>query len=395
MNATGTTIIRARALLRGDDLCVQEHASIVVQDGLIREIVPESYWRGSPPGDVIDCSDQILLPGLIDSHNHLSLDSRLDRYLERMTDPVPALTIRAVTTMQEDLLAGVTTIRCLGDKEFLDIECRKAVESGYIRGPRLVVAGKGIRSCAGHGFVGYAFDGPEAVRQAVRENVSRGVDIIKFYVTGTIPVKGTIPCFLSREEVNLIVSEAGRLGCKTAAHCIGGVGFDWCLDAGVDVIEHGYFLGNGQIERLCKSRSRLVLTPGFYLSEQRINTLPGHLIKPHLGAAPAARSTMSAIIDAGIPFAVGTDGVHGRGALAAEISCLLDLGASPALALSAATLMGAQLCGLERITGTIELGKSADMIGVKSNPLTDMETLNDVRTVILQGKVVSPVSTAR
>ncbi len=341
-----TTIITARALLRGDDFRLEEHAAIVVRDGFIHDMVPVADLKAGPDAHVIDCSDQVLLPGLIDSHNHLSLDSRLDRYLERMADPIPALTIRAVTTMQEDLLAGVTTIRCLGDKGFLDIECRNAIDSGYITGPRLVLAGKGIRSSAGHGFVGCAFDGPDMILRAVRENVSNGVDIIKFYATGTIPVKGEIPCFLSRQEIDLIIGEAQRLGCKTAVHCIGGAGFDWCLEAGVDVIEHGYFLSSQQIERLGNSRTRLVLTPGFSLSEGRINALPAHLIRPHWEASAAARSTMREIVAAEIPFAVGTDGVHGRGALAAEISYLLELGASPTVALSASTLMGAQVCGL-------------------------------------------------
>ena len=392
MNASPrTTIITAGALLRGDGFLLQEQPAIVVRDGFIHDIVPAVDVNAGPDAQVIDCSDQILLPGLIDSHNHLSLDSRLDRYLERMADPIPALTIRAVTTMQEDLLSGITTIRCLGDKGFLDIECRAAINSGYITGPRLVLAGKGIRSSAGHGFVGYAFDGPDMILRAVRENVSRGVDIIKFYTTGTIPLNGEIPCFLSRQEIDLIIGEARRLGRKTAVHCIGGSGFDWCLDAGVDVIEHGYFLNSRQIERLGNSRTRLVLTPSFSLSEERIKALPPHLIRPHLEASAAARSTMREIVASEIPFAVGTDGVHGRGALSAEISYLLELGASPTVALSAATLVGAQVCGLDKITGTIEKGKSADIIGVKFNPLTDMAALQNVSTVILHGKVCSQV----
>ena len=92
-------------------------------------------------------------------------------------------------------------------------------------------------------------------------------DIVKFYVTGTLPGNGDIQCFYSREEIALIAEEAKRAGRKSAVHCIGGIGFDWCLDAGVDVIEHGYFLTGRQIERLAKSDSGLVLTPSFYMSK--------------------------------------------------------------------------------------------------------------------------------
>ena len=121
----------------------------------------------------MDCTGQTLLPGLIDCHNHLSLDPTLDNYLLRMTDSIPELTLRALKTMAVDLHAGVTTSRCMGDKGFLDIECRKAVAIGTIIGPRLIVATRGIRAPHGHGYVGYPFSGVDAVRQAVRRILRR------------------------------------------------------------------------------------------------------------------------------------------------------------------------------------------------------------------------------
>ncbi|MCB2145274.1 MAG: amidohydrolase family protein [Deltaproteobacteria bacterium] len=328
------------------------------------------------------------MPGLIDAHNHLSLDFSLPNYLERMADPLPALVLRAVNNMQADLLAGVTTSRCLGDKGFLDVECRNAIASGTIKGPRLVIAGKGIRSSAGHGFVGYPFDGPAMIRTAVRENIRQNADIIKFYITGTLPSSRGVDCFLSREEVSTIVDEAKRTGRRTAAHCIGGIGFDWCIDAGVDVIEHGYFLTEKQIDTLAQSSAKLVLTPSFFMSAKRIESMPEHLVEPHFRAAGMAKSSMQAIVRSGIPFALGTDGVHGQGAMAAEMSCLVELGASPSTALSAATSHGAAVCDLEKVTGSIDVGKAADLIGVKTNPFVDMETLTDIRCVIFNGEVM-------
>lgn len=388
MKPSGTKIIKAGHVLCGSDLKVKKDMAVVIAEGMIRDIIPCAQIPKQSDYQIIDCSDLFLMPGLIDAHNHLSLDFNIPGYLERMTDPVPALVIRAVKNLQEDLFSGVTTIRCLGDKDFLDIECRKAVSSGYIKGPRLVLSGKGIRSSAGHGFVGYPFDGPEMIRNAVRDNVRMGVDIIKFYVTGTLPSKNGFTCFLSQEEISIIVQEAQRLGCKTAVHCIGGIGFDWCLDAGVDVIEHGYFLTEKQIERLKHSSSQLVLTPSFYLSNQRMKAMPPQLVDPHFQSAAMAKSSMQAIVHSKIPFALGTDGVHGQGAMAAEISYLLELGASPLSALLAATVYGAEICGLEGITGSFEAGLSADILGVKTNPLDDIGALKDIGCLVFQGEII-------
>ncbi len=106
----------------------------------------EKEFEGREDLHVLDCGDQTLLPGLIDCHNHLSLDPRLEDYLYRMNDPIPSLTLKACETMRIDLRSGVTTSRCLGDKGFLDVECKKAVEEDRIEGPRLLVATRGIRA---------------------------------------------------------------------------------------------------------------------------------------------------------------------------------------------------------------------------------------------------------
>lgn len=390
MQPSQRLLLKAGHLLCGKEFQVKKDMAVMIEDGIIKEIMPYEHVPQGHGAQPVDGSALFLLPGLIDAHNHLSLDASLPAYLEKMTDPLPALVLRAAKNIEKDVLAGVTTMRCLGDKEYLDAHCRNFINSGFYKGPRLVLSGKGIRSSAGHGFVGYPCDGPEAIRLAVRDNIRQGADIVKFFVTGTLPSKGGMTCFLSREEIEMIVSEANRMGRPTAVHCVGGVGFDWCLDAGVDVIEHGYFLTEKQIDRLSGSRVRLVMTPGFYMADQRIQAMPGPLVEPHRAAAGMARSTMEAIIRSGIPYALGTDGVHGSGAMAAEMACLTALGASPRAALSAATTCGAEVCGLEGVTGRIEIGMSADLIGVEANPLENMDTLTDIRCVIARGKVVKP-----
>jgi len=333
----------------------------------------------------IDCSDQTLLPGLIDCHNHLSLDPTLDNYLYRMNDSIPELTLRATATMAIDLQSGVTTSRCLGDKGFLDVECKKAVNSGLVPGPRLLIATRGIRAFHGHGFVGYPFGGIDQIQAVVRENIAAGADLIKIYITGTLRGPKGIPSFFSKEEIQAAVDEAHRVAIPVATHCIGGIGFECALETGTDVIEHGYFLTDREISLLIKADRWLVMTPSIFFTDARIRTLPPHLIEGHLRERDEVGQRMNAIIKAGVKFAVGTDGMHGG--LAQEIQYLVDCGATPIQALMAATYHAAQVCRLEESIGTLEPGKFGDIIGVKGNPLEDIGALKRVKTVVSRGEI--------
>ena len=133
-------LIKAAALFLGIEDNLTRPAAVLIRDGRIDSAGREAKIREADADEVIECTGQTLLPGLIDCHNHLSLDPTLDNYLFRMNDPIPELTIRAVQTMAVDLASGVTTSRCLGDKGFLDLACKKAVAAGQLAGPRLLVA---------------------------------------------------------------------------------------------------------------------------------------------------------------------------------------------------------------------------------------------------------------
>jgi imidazolonepropionase-like amidohydrolase len=257
----GRILIKGGLLIDGKGGAPIVTGAVLIEGPRIVGIGKAEAFQGCKDAKVLDCGDQTLLPGLIDCHNHLSLDPRLDDYLHRMTAPIPAMTLRACETMKIDLRSGVTTSRCMGDRGFLDVECKKAVEAGRIEGPRLIVATRGIRAFHGHGFVGYPFGGPDQIRDAVRENILAGADLIKIFITGTLRGPKGIFSYFSKEEIRTAVDEAHRAGLSVATHCIGGTGLEWALETGIDVIEHGYYLTEPEIDLFVKSGRWLVMTP--------------------------------------------------------------------------------------------------------------------------------------
>ena len=384
----GKTLIKGRLLIDGKGGAPIDKGAILIEDARIARVGKAGTFQANGNVQILDCGDQTLLPGLIDCHNHLSLDPRLDNYLHRMADPIPALTLRACETMKVDLSSGVTTSRCMGDRGFLDVESKKAVEEGHIEGPHLLVATRGIRALHGHGFVGYPFGGNEQIMAAVRENISAGADLIKIYITGTLRGPKGFPSYFSKQEIQTAVDEAHRVGIPVATHCIGGIGFEWAIETGIDVIEHGYFVTDREIDLLAKSGRWLVMTPSIFFTDARIRTLPPNLIDSHLRQRDEVARRMEAVVKAGVPFAVGTDGMHGG--LAQEIQYLVDFGATPGRALMAATCHAAKVCGLEGSIGTLEPGKFGDVIGVRGNPLEDIGALKYVETVVSRGEIKHP-----
>ena len=380
------TIIKGSFLWDGIRDALIPDGAVLVENARIKAVGPSRDILALPHDELYDWPDVTIMPGLIDSHTHLSMDATMENYLDHMSDSVAELTLRATAMMRKDLLAGITTCRCLGDKEFLDIACRTAVKQGLVMGPRVLVATRGIRAPQGHGFVGYPFNGPDEIRKAIRENIERGADLIKIYITGTLKGNGKLPSYLSREEIKLAIDEAHRGGLPIASHCVGGIGLDWALEFGLDTLEHAYHITDEQIEKLAASNTRLVLTPSPLLTEERVRHLPTALIQGHLDERDTIFNCIAAAVASGLPFAVGTDGVHGE--LAQEVKYLVDLGASNHKALQAATVHGAKACGIDKETGSLEVGKSADIIAVNGNPLKDVAALWDPVAVVKMGEIV-------
>ena len=407
---TGVTYIHAGRLLdrpgrapRGPSTILVAGARIIeVRDGLV------------PPPDgaaFIDLKDRFVLPGLIDSHVHLDSDSGGNAALiEELTEDAPAKTLRTLANARKTLEAGFTTVRNLGDGSGATLAIRDAAARGEVVAPRIVDAGRSISTTSGHmdSTLGLAdelhasipqdnlCDGAESCRRAVRTQIRRGVDVIKIATTGG--VNSRIGAGLGRQifddEVKALVDTAHLYGKKVAVHAHGADGINAALAAGADSIEHGTLLDAESLRLFKAGRAYYVPT---------LSTVNGYLER--IAADPDAYApdvrakidwrisitgdALRRAVPAGVRIAFGTDaGVSKHGRNADEFELMVKHGMTPATAIHAATVNAADLLGLASEVGTLERGKSADLIAVEGDPLADVTVLKRVGFVMARGRVV-------
>lgn len=379
-----TKILKAKYVIAGSELAVKEHAAVKIEDGKITEIyenvsqIPEEL-----KSEIIDYGEKTIMPGMIDCHNHLALDTRLENHLVKMNDCECEQTLRAIKTMKDDLVSGVTTARCLGDRFYVDVTCKKAQKEGRLTGPKLVVSGIGMRASHGHGYVGMPFDGPEQFRRQARENIAHGVDFLKVFMTKVINATPFIYHFMSPEELRAVVQEAKSVGITTACHCSGGQGLDDCLDAGIDCLEHVYYITKQQVERVQEADRWVVYTPSYALNDELLFKFSPQDREGSLREKEIICECLRGAIEGGLKFGIGTDGIH-QG-LAQEAKYITELGASNHDVLAGITVNAAKLCGVQNKTGALKKGLAADIIVVDGNPIEDITALKRVKAVYQDG----------
>ena len=362
--------------------------------------------RGSLAGcdKIIDLSQSTVLPGLIDTHTHLTSDPTILRY-ERLGLSIPRLALIGAANARRTLEAGFTTVRNLGADGFADVALRDAINAGDVPGPRLIVSGPGIGITGGHcgsnllapefrqTSLGTA-DGPDEVRKAVRQNVRYGADVIKYCGTGGVFSKGTQPGMqqFTPEEVAALVDEAHMHGRKVAVHAHGASGIKVALRAGVDTIEHASLIDDEGIELAKKYKvyfSMDIYNTDYTQSESKRRGELEEFIRKDAMIGEIQRRNFERALKAGIRMTLGTDaGIYPHGDNAKQFAVMVHYGMTPMQAIQAGTINGADALGLAGQVGTLASGAYADLIAVADDPLADVRALERVGLVIKGGKVV-------
>lgn len=384
-------IITARTVLAGSELEEIQNGAVVVEDGKVVKVVPAEQLteEDRAQAECIAFEDETVLPGLIEGHNHLSIDARKSNHLEILgTATECKLTLLAEEGLYDDLLSGVTTVRCMGEKHDLDLKLKKEIDAGNLVGPDILPAGVGMKGSNGSGYIGAPHSGVEEFRRTARSNVAKGVKLLKIFTTPGVfsTEQDFIPSFLSAEEIRTVVEEAHRLHLPVAAHCIGGQALRDCVEQGVDVIEHAYCASKEDIELLKAHPDCWVdLTTGIYLDPDRERYLSENNARNVRAGREIVRECVGNLVRAGIHFALGTDANHGL--LWKEVVYTVELGASKRDALKGVTSNAAYISRLSGKKGELTAGADADIIAVKGNPLEDPAVLADVSFVMKKGVV--------
>lgn len=382
-------ILKADRVLVGEDLNLKEHMAVIVRDGKIEEIVPQAECPAVQGAEIIDLKDTTLMPGMIECHNHLSIDATIPDHLELLAWSTECeLTLIALDGFRKDLMSGVTTARCMGDRFYIDVTLKKLIQQGKVMGPKLLAAGIGMKGSHGAGYIGSPHCGPEEIRKTARENLKKGVDLLKLFITPGVPDPESefVPSFLSLEEISMAVNEAARKNIPVAAHCIGGQGLKDCIDGGVQVIEHMYMCTPQDAEWLANSKCIVDFTSGIFLDPTREETLSANNAYRVRKNRPRVRERLKLLMSTGVPYVLGTDAYHGY--LYREVGYAVELGSDIVTALKGVTSNAAKVCGLGDSIGSLKKGYTADIIAVKGNPLTDVNCLANVPFVMQNGNIV-------
>jgi len=403
-----TVLIKAGRLIDVRNGRVLNDQAILIERDRIKEVGPSNQLASKAAGArVVDLSGATVLPGMIDCHTHILLQGDItseDYDVQLLKESIPFRTIRATVAARTGLMNGFTAMRDLETEGamYADVDVKRAINSGYIDGPRMFVSTRAFSATGMYPLTGYSWelrvpegvqivDGADNIRRAVREQVKYGADWIKYYSDRRYYVKdGALHSWVNftDEEVRALVDESHRLGRKVAAHAMGREGIESALRAGVDSIEHGDGLDDEMMDLMIKRGAYWCPTiyVGVYVAEGR--AAAGAPIWNTMIELEA--KAFNKAVKKGVKIAFGTDagGFAWTENEAKEFSYMVRYGMTPMQAIQSATISAATLLDAANDIGSIEPGRYADIIAVKDNPLDDVTRLEHVKFVMKGGRVI-------
>lgn len=406
--ANAATIIHAGRLIDGRSDQPRSQVSITIEEGRVTNVTA-GYVLPNEGDTLIKLTEHTVLPGLMDMHTHLQSQHSKDSYTEKFFMDQADYALRSTQYAKLTLMAGFTTVRDLGDNGVNSIALRKAIDQGWISGPRIFTVGKSLATTGGHadptnalrgdyrrdpGPLEGVINGVDDARKAVRQRYKDGADLIKLTATGgvlSMAANGQNPQF-TPEELAAVVATAKDYGMTVAVHAHGTEGIKRAILAGVDSIEHGTYMTDETIELMKKHGTYWVPTnmagEWVAMKSKEAGYFPA-IVRPKAAAiGPQMKATFAKGYAAGVKIAFGTDsGVSPHGDNAHEFELMVEGGMPPMKAIQSATLVASQLLRVEDRLGTVEPRKIADLVAVKGNPLEDISLMKSVVFVMKEGVV--------
>ncbi len=378
-----------------------ENAVILVEGEQIAAIGAAGSVEIPDGAEQVDASGTWLIPGLMNMHVHLGLILPGKMKAELANESEAALALRMAASAREALLAGVTTIRLPGDTAHADLALMRAINKGQAIGPRIFSAGESLSITAGHGSKKDGkknYDGPDELVKAARTQISAGAKWIKILISGGIATAGgdLDAVLMTPGEISAVIDAAHRFGVKVTAHSGSPTATSIAIDAGLDCVEHGYFLDRPTLKKMKEHGTWLVPTivvsqPATEPFFKAIGSPPWYLERRN-SAGIAHWKALQMAIEEGVNIALGTDQLphepnDGTTATAREAQYYAEAGMTPLQALRAATIEPARLLEAEDEIGSLEMGKYADIVAVGSDPTEDIKALRNILLVMKGGKV--------
>jgi imidazolonepropionase-like amidohydrolase len=389
-------VIRNVSLIDGTGVAPVPGSALISEGRRITWIGPEAQLPEGAAGPAIDGGGGTVMPGMINCHVHLANDGSPDLFGQAERDSVTIAALRGYKNLQLTLESGVTSVRDCGAASGIAIDLARAVADGLVTGPRIRAAGRVITMTGGHGhFIGREADGPDGVRAATRAEIKAGAHFIKAMATGGVLTPGVIPTqtALQQDELEQVARESHNAGRRAACHAIGNGGIKNAIRAGIDSIEHGFYLDDEALELAIDHGT--VLVPTLIAVNQIVNNggtgaIPDWVVEKAESESGHHRNSFGAAVKAGMKIAAGTDAgtpFNPHDFMPTEMALMVEYGLAPMDAIVAATKTAAYNLGLAPEIGTLEVGRVADVIVVDGDPATDIAAMQSVRFVMKEGQV--------